>query len=114
MLLCMNVAQTVVGMLREVIDSEHDVFVFKLVNFLLATLERGDRENVVRFVQAGGAAVMVDLMVLSAEKVPSLGHLFERELMEHGSIKDQTERQVVLQHEMNLSVYMMISPQLTF
>jgi hypothetical protein len=69
--LCMNVVQTVVGMLREVIDSEHEVFVFKLVIFVLATLERGNRENVVRFVQAGGAAVMVSLMVLSAEKVAS-------------------------------------------
>lgn len=69
--LFMNVAQTVVGMLREVIDSEHEVFVFKLVIFLLATLERGNRENVVRFVQAGGAAVLTSLMVLSAEKVIS-------------------------------------------
>ena len=69
--LCMNVVQTVVGMLREVIDSEHEVFVFKLVIFVLATLERGNRENVVRFVQAGGTAVMVSLMVLSAEKVAS-------------------------------------------
>ena len=65
----MDVAQTVVGMLREVIDSEHEIFVFKLVIFLLAALERGTRENVVRFVQAGGASVMASLMVLSAEKV---------------------------------------------
>lgn len=64
-------AQTVVGMLREVIDSEHEVFVFKLIIFLLATLERGSRENVVRFIHAGGAAVLASLMVLSAEKVTS-------------------------------------------
>lgn len=61
--------QTVVGMLREVIDSEHEVFVFKLIIFLLSTLDRGSRENVVRFVHAGGAAVLASLMVLSAEKV---------------------------------------------
>ncbi|KAG0590844.1 hypothetical protein KC19_1G130600 [Ceratodon purpureus] len=64
----LKVIETVVGMLREVIDSEHEVFVFKLVIFLLATLERGDRENVVRFVRAGGASVMASLMVLSVEK----------------------------------------------
>lgn len=62
-------AQTVVGMLREVIDSEHEVFVFKLVIFLLATLEKGKRENVIRFTHAGGAAVLASLMVISAEKV---------------------------------------------
>jgi hypothetical protein len=64
------VAQTVVGMLREVIDSEHEVFVFKLVIFLLATLEKGKRENVMRFTHAGGAAVLASLMVISADKVP--------------------------------------------
>lgn len=58
-------------MLREVIDSEHEVFVFKLVIFLLATLENGDRENVVRFTHAGGVSVIASLMVLSAEKVTS-------------------------------------------
>lgn len=62
-------AQTVVGMLREVIDTEHEVFVFKLVIFLLATLEKGKRENVIRFTHAGGAAVLASLMVISAEKV---------------------------------------------
>ncbi|KAG0579697.1 hypothetical protein KC19_4G117600 [Ceratodon purpureus] len=64
----LKVIETVVGMLREVIDSEHEVFVFKLVIFLLATLEKGKRENVVRFTHAGGAAVLASLMVISAEK----------------------------------------------
>lgn len=63
------VAQTVVGMLREVIDSEHEVFVFKLVIFLLTTLEKGKRENAIRFTHAGGAAVLASLMVISADKV---------------------------------------------
>lgn len=69
--LCMEtlkVIETVVGMLREVIDSEHEVFVFKLVIFLLATLKKGKRENVVRFTHAGGLAVLASLMVLSADK----------------------------------------------
>ena len=67
--MCACVAQTVVGMLREVIDSVHEVFVFKLVIFLLATLEKGKRENVIRFTHAGGAAVLASLMVISADKV---------------------------------------------
>lgn len=68
-------AQTVVGMLREVIDSEHEVFVFKLVIFLLATLEKGNRENVIRFTHAGGAAVLASLMVISAEKVNFVSYI---------------------------------------
>ena len=56
-------------MLREVIDSEHEVFVFKLVMFLLAAVNNGKMENVTRLVRAGGAAVLVPLVVLSVEKV---------------------------------------------
>lgn len=73
----LKVIETVVGMLREVIDSEHEVFVFKLVIFLLATLENGDRENVVRFTHAGGVSVIASLMVLSAEKCCKDKTLFE-------------------------------------
>ena len=61
--------QTVVGMLREVIDSEHEVFVFKLVMFLLAAVNNGKMENVTRLIRAGGAAVLVPLVVLSVDKV---------------------------------------------
>ena len=61
--------QTVVGMLREVIDSEHEVFVFKLVMFLLAAVDNGKMENVTRLIRAGGAAVLVPLVVLAVEKV---------------------------------------------
>lgn len=56
-------------MLREVIDSEHEVFVFKLVMFLLAAVDNGKMENVTRLIRAGGAAVLVPLVVLAVEKV---------------------------------------------
>ena len=56
-------------MLREVIDSEHEVFVFKLVMFLLAAVNNGKMENVTRLIRAGGAAVLVPLVVLSVDKV---------------------------------------------
>ena len=59
-------------MLREVIDSEHQVFVFKLVVFLLATVEIGGKDNALRFLRAGGAMVLVPLIVLSLSKVSSL------------------------------------------
>lgn len=61
--------QTAVGMLREVYESEHQVFVFKLVVFLLTTSEFGGQDNVLRFVRAGGATVVVPLVVLSLAKV---------------------------------------------
>ena len=56
-------------MLREVVESEHQVFVFKLVVFLLVTVEKGGRDNVLRFVRSGGATVIVPLIVLSLAKV---------------------------------------------
>lgn len=56
-------------MLREVVESEHHVFVFKLVVFLLVTVEKGGRGNVLRFVRSGGANVIVPLIVLSLAKV---------------------------------------------
>lgn len=59
-------------MLREVIDSEHEVFVFKLVMFLLAAVNNGKMENVTRLIRAGGAAVLVPLVVLSVDKVYNL------------------------------------------
>lgn len=62
-------SQTAVGMLREVVESEHHVFVFKLVVFLLVTVEKGGRDNVLRFVRSGGATVVVPLIVLSLAKV---------------------------------------------
>lgn len=61
--------QAAVGMLREIIETEHEVFVFKLVVFLLAIVESGGRDNVVRFVRAGGATVLVPLITLSLAKV---------------------------------------------
>lgn len=67
--------QTAVGMLREVVESEHHVFVFKLVVFLLVTVEKGGRDNVLRFVRSGGATVVVPLIVLSLAKVCNLEHL---------------------------------------
>lgn len=67
--------QTAVGMLREVVESEHHVFVFKLVAFLLVTVEKGGRDNVLRFVRSGGATVVVPLIVLSLAKVCNLEHL---------------------------------------
>ena len=65
------ILQTAVGMLREVVESEHQVFVFKLVVFLLATVEKGGRDNVLRFIRSGGATVLVPLVVLSLAKVCS-------------------------------------------
>jgi DnaJ family protein C protein 13 len=56
-------------MLREVYESEHQVFVFKLVVFLVTTAEFGGQENALRFVRAGGATVVVPLVVLSLAKV---------------------------------------------
>lgn len=61
--------QTAVGMLREVVESEHQVFIFKLVVFLLVTVEKGGRDNVLRFIRSGGATVVVPLIVLSLAKV---------------------------------------------
>jgi DnaJ family protein C protein 13 len=66
LLLCL---QTAVGMLREVLESVHEVFVFKLVVFLLATVEKGEHDNVLRFLRGGGASVLVPLVVLSLAKV---------------------------------------------
>lgn len=63
------ILQTAVGMLREVVESEHQVFVFKLVVFLLATVEKGGRDNALRFIRSGGASVLVPLVVLSLAKV---------------------------------------------
>lgn len=70
------------GMLREVIESEHQVFVFKLVVFLLATVEIGGKDNALRFLSAGGATILVPLIVLSLSKVSQaqcshLGVLFK-------------------------------------
>lgn len=65
-------SQTAVGMLREIYESEHQVLVFKLVVFLLATVEYGGRDNVLRFIRAGGATVVVPLVVFSLAKVTSL------------------------------------------
>lgn len=65
----LNILQTAVGMLREVVESEHQVFVFKLVVFLLAAVEKGGRDNVLRFIRSGGATVLVPLVVLSLSKV---------------------------------------------
>jgi DnaJ family protein C protein 13 len=65
----LNVIETAVGMLREVLESVHEVFVFKLVVFLLATVEKGGHDNVLRFLRGGGASVLVPLVVLSLAKV---------------------------------------------
>ncbi len=64
-----TVLQTAAGMLREVVESVHEVFVFKLVVFLLATVEKGGRDNVLRFLRSGGATILVPLVVLSLAKV---------------------------------------------
>lgn len=73
----LNVVETAVGMLREVVESEHQVFVFKLVVFLLVTVEKGGRDNVLRFVRSGGATVLVPLIVLSLAKCCRDKHKFE-------------------------------------
>ncbi|CAM6112927.1 unnamed protein product [Calypogeia fissa] len=73
----LNVIETAVGMLREVYESEHQVFVFKLVVFLLTTAEFGGQDNVLRFIRAGGATVVVPLVVLSLAKCCKDTHAFE-------------------------------------
>jgi DnaJ family protein C protein 13 len=74
LLLCL---QTAVGMLREVLESVHEVFVFKLVVFLLATVEKGGHDNVLRFLHGGGASVLVPLVILSLAKCCAHKHEFE-------------------------------------
>ncbi|KAH7284662.1 hypothetical protein KP509_34G065300 [Ceratopteris richardii] len=64
----LNVIEVILGMLREVIDSEHQVFVFKLVVFLLDSVEIGGKDNALRFLNAGGATVLIPLIVLSLYK----------------------------------------------
>ncbi|CAM6026456.1 unnamed protein product [Sphagnum balticum] len=73
----LNVIETAVGMLREVLESVHEVFVFKLVVFLLATVEKGGHDNVLRFLRGGGASVLVPLVVLSLAKCCADKHEFE-------------------------------------
>ncbi|XP_024368115.1 uncharacterized protein [Physcomitrium patens] len=73
----LNVVETAVGMLREVVESEHQVFIFKLVVFLLVTVEKGGRDNVLRFIRSGGATVVVPLIVLSLAKCCNDKHKFE-------------------------------------
>ncbi len=80
------VAQTVVGMVREVNDSEHEVFVFKRVIFLLATLEKGKIGNVILFTHAGGAAVLTSLMDIICKQGNFLCNaVVKMKNMDHGS-----------------------------
>ncbi|XP_057836865.1 uncharacterized protein LOC131047061 isoform X1 [Cryptomeria japonica] len=85
----LNVIEIVVGVLREVIESEHEVFVFKLIAFLLALVEIGGRNNVLRFIHAGGMTVLVPLVVLSLAKCCKDKHLFESDAWDTKSLKSQ-------------------------
>ncbi|BBN14040.1 DnaJ homolog subfamily C member 13 [Marchantia polymorpha subsp. ruderalis] len=92
----LNVIETAVGMLREIYESEHQVLVFKLVVFLLATVEYGGRDNVLRFIRAGGATVVVPLVVFSLAKCCRDSHSFEcdawnaKEIKSRGAIETVT------------------------
>lgn len=88
-LMSLNVIEIVVGILREVIESEHQVFVFKLINFLLVVIETGGRSNALRFVQAGGLTVLVQLAVLSLAKCSKDKCLFECDAWDTKATKSQ-------------------------
>lgn len=88
-LMSLNVIEIVVGILREVIESEHQVFVFKLINFLLVVIETGGRSNALRFVQAGGLTVLVQLAVLSLAKCCKDKCLFECDAWDTKTSKSQ-------------------------
>ncbi|KAH9310179.1 hypothetical protein KI387_038090, partial [Taxus chinensis] len=85
----LNVIEIVVGVLREVIESEHQVFVFKLVAFLLVLVEIGGRNNVLRFIRAGGMTVLVPLAVLSLAKCCMDNYLFESDAWDTKAMKSQ-------------------------
>jgi DnaJ family protein C protein 13 len=91
-----TVLQTAAGMLREVVESVHEVFVFKLVVFLLATVEKGGRDNVLRFLRSGGATILVPLVVLSLAKCCTDKHEFEcdastaKDVMSQGAVETVT------------------------
>eukprot|EP01018_Ginkgo_biloba_P000780 Gb_17024 [translate_table: standard] len=85
----LNVIEIVVGMLREVIESEHQVFVFKLVVFLMVLVESGGRNNVLRFIRAGGMTVLVPLTVLSLAKCCKDKYLFECDAWNTKGMKSQ-------------------------
>ncbi|KAH9554372.1 hypothetical protein CY35_08G060500 [Sphagnum magellanicum] len=92
----LNVVETAAGMLREVVESVHEVFVFKLVVFLLATVEKGGRDNVLRFLRSGGATILVPLVVLSLAKCCTDKHEFEcdastaKDIMSQGAVETVT------------------------
>lgn len=88
-LMSLNVIEIVVGILREVIESEHQVFVFKLIKFLLVVIETGGRSNALRFVQAGGLTVLVQLAVLSLAKCCKDKCLFECDAWDTKTAKSQ-------------------------
>lgn len=85
----LNVIEIVVGILREVIESEHQVFVFKLIAFLLVLVEIGGRKNVLRFVHAGGMTVLVPLIALSLSKCCRDKCLFESDAWDTKTVKSQ-------------------------
>lgn len=92
----LNVIEIIVGMLREVIESEHQVFVFKLVVFLLATVEIGGKDNALRFLSAGGATILVPLIVLSLSKCSRDKYAFECDAWIMGDQKFSRSHETVL------------------
>ncbi|KAI5070204.1 hypothetical protein GOP47_0014547 [Adiantum capillus-veneris] len=92
----LNVIEIIVGMLREVIESEHQVFVFKLVVFLLATVEIGSKDNALRFLSAGGATILVPLIVLALSKCCRDKYAFECDAWNMGDKKYSRSHETVL------------------
>lgn len=92
----LNVIEIIVGMLREVVESEHQVFVFKLVVFLLATVEIGGKDNALRFLRAGGATVLVPLIVLSLSKCCRDKYAFECDAWNMGDPRLSRSHETVL------------------
>eukprot|EP00250_Pteridium_aquilinum_P018104 c23944_g1_i1 orf=785-7753(-) len=92
----LNVIEIIVGMLREVIESEPQVFVFKLVVFLLATVEIGGKDNALRVLSAGGATIIVPLIVLSLSKCCRDKYAFECDAWNMGDQKYSRSHETVL------------------
>ncbi|KAH7421759.1 hypothetical protein KP509_13G074000 [Ceratopteris richardii] len=96
----LNVIEIILGMLREVIGSEHQVFIFKLVVFLLNTVEIGGKDNVLRFLNAGGATILVPLIVLSLSKCCRDKYAFECDAWNIADKKaSQSSETVLVKHK---------------
>lgn len=91
----LNVIEIIVGMLQ-VIETEHQVFVFKLVVFLLATVEIGGMDNALRFLRAGGATVLVPLIVLSLSKCCKDKYAFECDAWDMSDLQFSHSHETVL------------------